>query len=506
MESTFRALQVARSALNAHRKAMDVAAHNVANASTEGYSRQQVVLTATSSSSPYYTGQTGITYAGYGAQDATKGAIGYLLGTGVTVHTITRMRDAYLDLQVRNESTRWGYWKTRSQGLMQVEVIFNEPSESGLASIMNRFWDAFELLAANPESSAARNTVIAEATSLSEAFQDASRKLDDLAGSMDKALEARASEITSLARQIAHLNDEIAGLAGTGAEPGDLLDRRDLALDRLSELGDIEVYNDHSGGVSVMFGGIDLVRGTDWREIRYVSPGYGVRMEEGPVFGPGGPYFVVGAGGSFDGGLVAAEGNTLVPVRVNGGETKAYLDMRKDYLPKIAEDLDALADALRSRVNEVHRAGYGLDGVSGRQFFADGSGARDLRLHDDVALSPEKIAASLSGAVGDGSNALSLAAIRREAVCQGATPGDFYNSIVTGLGVAGHEAKRMSENQEVLRSHVLDQRSGANGVSLDEEMVEIIKSEHAYQAAARVVTSVDEMVSTIIDRMGLVGR
>jgi flagellar hook-associated protein 1 FlgK len=463
---------VARSALNAHRRVMDVAAHNVANASTEGYSRQRVVLRSTASDSPYYSGQTGAVYGGdLPVQKATKGAMGYLLGTGVMVETITRMRDSYLDLQVRNESTRWGYWDTRSGCLTQIEVIFNEPSENGLASILDRFWDAFELLATNPESSAARNTVIAEASSLSEAFQDASRKLDDLASSIDQGLSARSAEITSLAAQIAHLNSQIEGLAAAGTEPADLLDERDIAIDKLSELGDIEVYLESSGGVSVMFGGIDLVRGSTYREIRYIAPGYGARVEEGPVLEGSGLSLMVGERDSFTGGLVAVKGDAIVPIKVNGGRTLAYLDMRKEFLPKLAGDLDALVDTLRERVNQIHLAGYGLDGVSGRSFFAEGSGARDLRLSDDVALSPGNIAASLSGGVGDGSNALSLAGIKREGICKGTTPGDFYNSIITGLGVAGHEAKRMGSNQEVLRSHVMDQRSGANGVSLDEEMV-----------------------------------
>ena len=464
MRSTFFGLETGRRALDAHRRALEVTAHNIANATTEGYSRQQVKFAPTS---PYTL--PGVNQASGALQ----------LGTGVKIEEIRRMRDHFLDGQVRQESTSLGLWEKTRDLLGQVEVIFNEPSESGLRSVLERFWSSWQDLGNSPESSAVRATVVERGQAVADTFRHLWSQLSDLQASLDREIIAHASVINSLGSEIASLNLQIAGVSGSGQQANDLMDRRDRLLDELSRLTEINVIQGPSDTISVFIAGGNLVSGN-------VSNSLETRLEPD--------------------GLAIYWKDTGVRFSPRKGEVSAVLKVRDTTIPGFKDYLDQMATALRDRVNELHREGFGLDGSTGLDFFEPTASAYSMALSSDIRGDYNKLAASLSGGVGDGSNALRVAQISQEALLDGTTPGDFYRSLVAELGVKSQEANRMSKNLRVLVDHLNDGRDSIQGVSLDEEMTDLLRYQHAYSAAARLITVVDEMIATIVNRLGLVGR
>ncbi|MEW6081178.1 MAG: flagellar hook-associated protein FlgK [Bacillota bacterium] len=464
MRSTFFGLETGRRALDAQRRALEVTSHNIANATTEGYSRQRVKFAATS---PY-------TLPGI---NQPSGAL--QLGTGVKIEEIRRMRDYFLDGQVRRESTSLGLWEKTRDLLSQVEVIFNEPSESGLRSVLERFWASWQDLGNNPESLSVRATVVKRGQAVADTFRHLWNQLTELQASLDREIAAQVSVINSLGAEIASLNMQIAGVSGSGQQANDLMDRRDRLLGELSRMTEVNVIQGPSDTITVFIAGGNLVSGNASNTLE---------TRDGP------------------GGLKIYWKGLDVVFSPRNGEVSAVLQVRDSTIPGFKDHLNKMAIALRDRVNNLHREGRGLDGSTGLDFFVPTAGASGIVLTSGILGDYNKIAASLSGSVGDGSNALRIAQVSQEALLDRTTPGDFYRSLVAELGVKSQEASRMSQNQRVLVNHLNDRRDSIQGVSLDEEMTELIRYQHAYAAAARLITALDEMIATIVNRLGLVGR
>jgi len=191
------------------------------------------------------------------------------------------------------------------------------------------------------------------------------------------------------------------------------------------------------------------------------------------------------------------------------GQLKGLFDARDDMIDRYQTELDTIASTIIDRVNAVHRSGYGLDGSTGLDFFDPNyRTAAGIRINQNLERSPDKIAASAGGEVGDGSIALAIQSLRNERVLinNTTTINDYYDSLIGKLGIESNQAVSFSENYELLVSQIENSRQSVEGVSLDEEMANMIKFQHAYDAAARVITTMDEALDTVISRMGIVGR
>lgn len=471
MPSTFDGLHIALSALRAHQRALEVTAHNVANASTPGFSRQQPVLEAATPARESVPGQARGTY----------------LGRGVRMVQVKRVRDQFLDAQVRADLGLLGRWEIRRDALAKVQAVFNEPSESGLRTVLDEFWAGWQELANHPESLAARALVRQKGQALADTFRHLYRQLQDLQADLDRSLAVKVQDLNNLAVQLAGLNEQIALSAANRQVPNDLLDRRDLLLEDMARLVDVQVRFDAQGVATVAVGGMVLV------DRFRVSP-LEVRAD------PGAP--------SQAQILWADNGQPLVP---GGGQLQGYLDMRDQTVPGLMAGLEELAAAVRDRVNELHREGYGLavgsSAPHGYDFFDPSSTAANFALADAVQRDVTYIAAATAdGVPGNGENALRIAALAREKILDRGTADDFFRSLVGSIGVMAREAIRMSENQAVLLQQMEHQRQSVMGVSLDEEVANLIRYQHAYAAAARVVSALDDMLRTLIQEVGLVGR
>ena len=457
-------LEIGKRALLSQQFSLNVTGHNIANVNTPGFTRQQALLNSTMPLS------------------SAKGNY----GTGVEVVEIRRIRSVFLDQQYREETQTWGKWQSLEQGWSQIERIYNEPTETGFSTVMDNFWNSWQDLAANSDSTAARVAVKEQASLVINAFHQFSDQLSEFQQSIDDDIVKMVDYVNNVAQQIASLNDLISNAELTGNAANDLRDRRDYLVDDLAQYVNVDKLEQPSGAYTVYIGSMALVDGNQVTTLRTTSKELGSTVVHDISF----------------------KGSSAVP-EINNGQLAGLLELRDEVLIDRQAELDELAVAMVEKINEIHRGGYGLDGETGRDFFdAATTSAADIRLDTLIENNDGYIASSLNGEEGDNSNALKIAALRNELIMDNgtATFNDFYNAIVGTVGVRTSEAMNLSTNQETLVFNIESDRQAVEGVSLDEEMTNMIKYQHAYEAAARIITAMDEALNTIINGMGIVGR
>ncbi len=246
MASTFHGLETARRGLFTTQSALNTTGHNIANANTAGYSRQVVNMTA---SRP-------IDAVGF-----TKSAAAGQLGTGVEASAITRVREKFLDNQYRNEYKSHGNFTVQLDTLEKLEGIVNEPSDTGLRTVISNFWNSWSDLSKNPENADGRKVVMEQTMAMVDAFNYTAKQLTDLKDDLTENVEINLSTVNSLTTSIAQLNGEIRRIEGLGDSANDMRDQRDLLTDQLSGLVNIRV-EDQANGYRITMGGAELVQGT----------------------------------------------------------------------------------------------------------------------------------------------------------------------------------------------------------------------------------------------------
>ncbi len=446
---------IARRAFSAQQNALNVTGHNIANANTPGFSRQRVEMEA---SPPV---------------DFPQGRI----GTGVEITQIRRIRDRWIDARLWTENGLFGRWEYAEQVLRQIEDIFGEPSETGLNEVLNQFWSSWEDLANNPESSSARVAVQQRGISLTQAFNRIDTRLKVLQEDLNTAIEAKLDQINSIAKRIAEINVNVVSAKGNNAN--DAQDERDRLIDELSKLINVSAKEDADGTVAITIGGRVLVERDIATELTTTtrSSGHGVLKDI----------------------VWKSDG---VGARITSGELGGILNVRDSNISNYLGQLDALALSLVQEVNALHRVGYGLGGSTGINFFDENtSGVGDIALSNDVLNDPGEITASSDGSPGDNSSALAIADLRHQLTMNGGTAafGDHYSSLVGTIATQSQEAEFMRRNHQLLVKSLENERSSVSGVSLDEEMTNLIKYQHAYNAAARLVTTVNELMQSVLE-------
>jgi flagellar hook-associated protein 1 len=440
--SSFYGLQTSLRGLLAQQRSIDVTSHNIANASTVGYSRQEATLAAAP--------------AMLIPANAIQNGAGAHLGAGVDVQSYRRLRDTFLDLQYRGQATNLGGHAARSSALDRAELSLAEPSDDGLSAQLSKFWNAWSDVANSPESPAARQALVSQAASLATSFATVDSQLATVGAQADQeyaSLTGPGGEVSALAGEINSLNDTIKKFVTAGDVPNDLMDRRDLLLDQLSSLGQVSVKEGtEAGTIEVAFGdaAVPLVK-------------------DGTVTWP---QALTEPGGRL-GALLKVGGAT--------GEVAGY-----------RSQLNAVAKAVVDGVNAIHSRGGG-----GVPFFAATAGAEASSMR--VAVTPASVATSAAGAPGANDLAREVAALR------GGTVDSAYQAFVARIGTDTRESKRLESNAEVLSSAVDDRRQSVSGVAMDEEMTNLVRFQRAYQASARAMSTMDEMLDVLINRTGRVG-
>ncbi|WP_394218433.1 flagellar hook-associated protein FlgK [Halobacillus trueperi] len=513
MGSTFHGLEVAKRGLFTQQSALYTTGHNIANANTEGYTRQRVNFE-----------QTGP----YPPASRNRPEIPGQVGSGVEAGSIERVRVGFLDQQYRGESSKSGYYDTRSNALGRLENVMNEPSEDGLAKTMDRFWQSLQDLSVNPEDSGARSVVRQRGQAVAETFNYLSNTIQSMQKDVKTEVGVTEKEINLLANQINNINQQIAEVEPHGMVPNDLYDERDRLVDQLSQHVNIEVKYENTpssadplamGKASISIVGNNgqplappatLVDGAE-NEVNTLKVNY----DEGEVHANS---IQVGDSASYAIEDFSSKGK-LKGLLDSGGYMQG--DEKKGSYSQMLSDLDRMATGFAREFNNVHTQGESLNsiknGIEVPNFFnidmeAEGvieGVAATIGLTDEILADGDHIAAAISNQAGDGENASNLADVQSEpnAVFGEETSMDsFYESMIGTMAVETQEAERMSRNAGTLKSSVDEQRQSVSSVSLDEEMSNMIKFQHAYNAAARNITVVDEMLERVINQMGRVGR
>ena len=624
MGSTFSGIELGKRSIMAQTDAITTAGHNIANANTEGYSRQRVQI---KEFDPLYR------------PDMTRAERPGQIGQGVDVQSITRVRDELLDKRIVAQANQETYWQTRSDYYTMLEQIYNEPDDISVRFNMDKFWESWQELSVNPESKAARQAVVTRGQTLTESINQRWESLKGVSDLVDGDIEATVKQVNDLARQIADLNASIVESKGVGDSPNDLLDRRDLLVDKLSQLVNVTVDHRDPDEFEVHVDGLVLVQGGISREIGFQlrddDSGYNklIWKDTGKdAFFSGGKLgalvelrdvdirneiqqlntmtmnfadlvndvhrnavgankvtgldffvqhpFVENVNGNFDRNgdgdldtsyvfrftganelnkeeqvgiegvmtLASTDGTVEIPYyhtdtvetvinRINdsNSEVKVYLDRNNHLVLKATTSVST--ENPDFVIRHVEDSGYFLANYSGVLAGTGAAGAYDFNQADAVealaagtqfGVSPvynpsayitinsaiqndvQNVAAgflSPSGDVfaGDGRAAVEIAAIRNTSVMVGSmrTFDDFFADSVTNVGLKGEQAETNHLSQAAIMDDLRNMRESISGVNIDEELAEIMKFQHGYNAAAKFITVWDSLIDTIINRLGV---
>jgi flagellar hook-associated protein 1 FlgK len=330
-----------------------------------------------------------------------------------------------------------------------------------------------------PETIAVRASLREQAVTLAGAIRHTYEQLGQLRDQVDYSVSVKVDQINTLARQIFDLNRQIANIEAVGDQANDLRDRRDLLVEELSKIADVTLSETSTGKLLVFLQGRPLVGETKVAELAAVPD-------------------------PLNGNLRSVQwADTGQPVAFNNGEVAALLEVRDATIPAYQGELNAIAQALITNVNAQHRAGFDLNGAAGGDFFV-GTGASDIDVDAPIKADLTRIAASASGAPGDGTNALSIAQLQFAKIMNGgtATIDDVYRGLISQLGVSAQEAKRLQENQDLLVEQLTIRREAISGVNIDEEVTNMIRYQHAFEAASRLARAYDEILDTLINELG----
>jgi len=459
-------ISIALQAVLTQSQVLEIAGHNIANASTPGYRRQSAVLVTDTPTS--INGADHLLGAGQ-------------RGGGVTIAKIQRFNLSFFDGRYRSVSAEAKNWEAQSGILSQLEATLAENTDDGLIPKLDQFWAGWQSLSNDPTNTSLRTILLDDASALATAFNRRTTQITQLRSDQNLVVGSQVEEINSLAGQVAQLNGEISRVLSVGEQPNDLMDTRDIALDRLAELTGAVSTEQKNGEMMVSVGGHVLVVGHDSFNLETRANLTDTSVKD----------------------VYWQDGQQLIPTT---GELKGTLEVRDQVLTGQLSGLNTLASGLITQVNAIHTTGFGLNNATGLNFF-NGTDAASIAVNP--ALDAASIAtSSATGQEGNNVIALQIAGLKSvKGMSAGtATLNEFYNAQITQLGVTTQRAANNAYQHGLVGKALSDQRESVAGVSLDEEAANMAKAQKAYQAAARVLTAYDEMLDLIINNMGLVGR
>lgn len=470
-------LGTAALALQAQQTAIQTASNNIANAGTAGYSRQVVDLTP---NTPLYT---------------PSGAI----GTGVLVQDIARVRNTMLDANFRAQSSQAAAYTTQGDVLSSISQIFGEPSDTGLANSLDKFYSSWGDLANNPTSSAAQSVVQQRGAAVASQLNQFSSNLDQLSSNTLAATTQQVNSINQFTSQIAVLNKQIVAAESDGTTTAnDLRDARDNAIDSLSQIVPVRVIAQPNGSENIYIGGSTVVDGNS--SVTFALQG--------------------ASGGTLSLQVNGRGFGTTSP----GGALGANLNALNADIPNAKGQLDTLAAGIVKSVNSVHETGWSAAGdAAGGSNWNPSAGstgsnidffdptkltAGTISLSSQVASNASFIAAGdVQNATGNNDIANKIAALGDDTTTMAkfgsatatTSVNAFYNDLVTRVGVATGNATSSATVYTTLAQQADTQRQSVSGVSTDEELVSLTKTQQAYAAAAKIITTASQMSQTLLD-------
>ncbi len=494
----FYGLEIARTGIYVSQTAIDVIGQNISNSATQGYTRQRVETASIEAAS------VNARYAGV----LTRAS-----GGGVEIQSIRQIRDSYIDRQLRREYADMGKWEAQAQSMSYIESLFDETSDYSISSVLSNFFDSLSELSTDPTSLEVRTTVQQNAIELSSLFNHYNTQFTELQNEQNDNMATTVQEINDSLTRIADYNAQIFAYELSGSPANDLRDKRNLLLDDLSKIVNIEYYENTDGELVVTCEGTELINHIDITKLEAVADQTGV---------------VSGQPGYFS---IYYEGTTN-PFLYTGGKLEAYRTMRDGDsvdevgVPRLMDNLNTLCQSIAEAFNAVHSTGYTLATGStvsqtGVNFFAVPAGgyaditAGNFALSQQILDDVNNIAASSAlvdlsaGNTNEGNNENMLKMV---ALCTSdSVPGignfeKYYSSVLSELAINSRGCANMYESQTSIISNLETRKEAVSGVSINDEMIEMVKYQHAYSASSRLITVIDEMMDTLINSTGVVGR
>ncbi|MEN6317580.1 MAG: flagellar hook-associated protein FlgK [Syntrophaceae bacterium] len=453
-------LNVTRSAILSHLSALNVTSSNIANVDTEGYTRLRATF-----------GSTGVVNLAAGQEDFN-----------VQITSIERLYNKYLEEQVVGQEQNVGYTDSQTDALNRAETIFNESTDSGINNLLAQFWSAWSEVSANPSGTTERDNLVSISQSLASMFRQKANELISVQNDTNTSISDAVTELNQSLDDMVDLNNKIAEIESGGGSAMDLRDKRTELLRDISQIIDVNYYEEANGSLNIFISnGRSLVEGSNaWKldVVRNTSNNnyYDIVFQDTPA--------------------------VSINDDIKGGKLAGLLDVRDTKVTGYLTDLDNMAATVITNVNAQHSSGYDLNGNIGGDFFSSASTrAKDMRVDSAIVADVTKIAASAT-VNSDGDNASLIAAIQDDSTLMGGgaqTIDNFYESLVSRIGQDVADLKSSQDHQTAVMTQMESAREAVSGVSLDEEMLNIIKYQAGYNAAARLSAIVNEMMDTLIN-------
>ncbi|KAA3617590.1 MAG: flagellar hook-associated protein FlgK [Calditrichaeota bacterium] len=442
--------EIGRRSLSGYQTAIDTTSNNIANSNNEGYTRRRVDLNNLTT---------------------INGFAGF--GSGVDASSLSRMREKFAEYSLWRENHNLGKYEKTETLLTQIESIFGDDSDGSLQNVLSEFWNSWNDLATEPESESYRTLVKNKGQLLANTFRSTHTRVVKLQRQLDPELYESVAMINKMSEQLLEINQQLR----LGNSP-DLMDRRDQLITDLSHIINIDVKEKDNGEVSILFGGHILISENKANALE-------VNIDRT---------------NNLHAATITFKDSDFEP-DIDGGSLSGLLNVFNENIPNYLDQLDTLANSISEQVNSAHSAGYNLAGTTGINFFNSGSsGAANLQMNQAVINDPTLIATrGATEGVGANSVAESIFNLQFDTFVANETPADFYISLVTEIGSEIDDASFLRYSQELITQQLQNQRDEISGVSLDEEMTKLVQYEQAYQAAAKIIQTVDEMINTVLE-------
>ena len=466
MSGLLTALNAGKTSLMTNQKSIEIVGNNIANVNTEGYSRQRAELMQ-------------IPAVNFGD---------FFVGQGVTVSNVNREYNVFISRQLQEKSITLGEESGKSTPLSELERIFNV-SDDNLAGSINDFFDAWQQLTTNPSGQVERDMVMQRGRLMGDAFADTYNELETVRNNINNTIVSRIGNLNEQISEIAKLNDRIFQIEINGQSANAARDQRDLIVENLSKSLGVQTYTDNRGMLAVQLpGGTPLVQGNQAMPLSIVTNGTDVNLQ------------------------ITIGGNVKdITTRELGGEMKGMFDIRDDFIAGLRGDLDTLAVEITRAVNNVHSNGWYTDPATGNpatgQLFFDDltalpPGTPPSR-HVRVALADGRYVAAAGGnaaAPGDNENALAIASLETTYRLSGTndTFDSFFSQIVSNVGIEASRNKMALGGARDASVQLHNLRDGFAGVSLEEEMVDLVQYQRGFESSAKFLSTVDEMMNSLL--------
>lgn len=437
--------------LAVYRRALEVTSHNIVNSANPNYSRQRIVFET----------------------ETSNLTAGLVWGNGVKISDVMRVRDRLVDAHIIGTNQKFSDSSRQSQLVGDVEKIFSEPSDLGISNLMTTFFNSFNELAVTPNSVPLRTNVLNAANNLSAKVTSVNQSLNTLKGDIKQEFHQKVNSVNSILDQIHQINYEQFSNAYNGVPVNDLLDKRDALVDELSNLVNINVVYDNTNSAVISIGGalaVDRMHSSEF-VAEEVNGKLNLKVKDGSY-----------------------------PIVLTGGELNALSQVYSKKIPAYQEKLDAVINKLIEAVNGEHVNGYTITDPqeTGLNFF-EGYVNGELIINAELIDDPNKIAISLDGTEGNGEIALRIAQLTDAKLLDGNTLQESYSSMINGLGNYGMLQNNYTQANQMVLDELAQLRASQSGVSVDEEMTNVLKFQRTYEASAKLITVADEILQTILN-------